>query len=203
VPLPGDRLAVSIGDVSGKGIPAALLMARVIADIRFCVTSEADPAMAVKTLNKLLLEGAFTEKFVTFLLASLEAKDNVLTVVNAGHIPLLVRRAASGSIEEVGGGDVSGLPLGVLENVEYQACRIELQPGDVAFLLTDGILEAMNANEEQFGHARIHRVLRDAPLSVKNASAQLLEAVDRFVASYHQSDDITLVGIGRTVNNDK
>jgi sigma-B regulation protein RsbU (phosphoserine phosphatase) len=178
-------------------VPAALLMARVIADIRFCVTSEPDPAKAVKTLNTLLQEGGFTEKFVTFALAALHSPDHTLTIVNAGHIPLLVRRAASGVMEEVAGGDLSGLPLGVLDNAEYQSVTIQLQPGDIAVLLTDGILDATNAAEDQFGSERIHQVLRSAPSSVKKACTQLLEAVDRFTAGHQQFDDITLVGIGR------
>jgi phosphoserine phosphatase RsbU/P len=198
VTLPGDRLAVSIGDVSGKGVPAALLMARVIADIRYCVTSEPNPATAVRDLNKLFGEAGFSEKFVTFALAALHAPENRLTVVNAGHIPLLVRRAANGAIEVAGSGDQSGLPLGVLEDTEYQACQLQLQPGDIAVLLTDGILEAMNAKEEQFGDQRIREVLQAAPSSVKKTCALLLEAVERFVAGHQQSDDITLVGIGRS-----
>lgn len=197
VPLAEQRLAVSIGDVSGKGVPAALLMARVIADIRYCVTSQSDPAVAVGTLNKLLQEAGINEKFVTFELAVLDCRNNELTVVNAGHIPLLVRRAATGTIEEVGGGDVSGLPLGVLDDFSYSSCRLQLEAGDVALLITDGIMEAMNVREEQFGLERINDVLHTAPPSVKETCLQLLEAVEQHAAGFYQSDDITLVGIGR------
>jgi sigma-B regulation protein RsbU (phosphoserine phosphatase) len=75
---------------------------------------------------------------------------------------------------------------------------VQLQPGDLAVLLTDGILEAMNAKEEQFGNVRIHEALRSSSVSVRKACSQLLEAVERFVAGHSQSDDITLVGIGRS-----
>jgi serine phosphatase RsbU (regulator of sigma subunit) len=171
-------------------------MARVIAEIRFCVSSQADPAQAVGKLNKLLQEAGINEKFVTFELAVLNNQNNELTVVNAGHIPLLVRRAATGVIEEFGGGDVAGLPLGVLDDVAYSSCQVKLAPGDIALMITDGILEAMNANEEQFGLERINEVLSYETNSVKATCTNLLEAVERHAAGYHQSDDITLVGIG-------
>jgi serine phosphatase RsbU (regulator of sigma subunit) len=197
VPMANNGLAVGIGDVAGKGVPAALLMARVIAEIRYCVTSQPDAAKAVTSLNTLLQQAGLNEKFVTFLLFHLDTQTHALNVVSAGHFPLYVRRAATGAIEEIAKDDLQGLPLGVLEDYEYQAERVSLDPGDSVFMFTDGLTDAVNVKDEQFGLDNVLAIIRAAPASVKKSGPQLLEAVERHSAGHYQFDDITMVCMGR------
>ena len=91
VPLPGGRLAVVVADVSGKGIPASLLMARLSADARYCLASEPTPAEAVDRLNRAFCEAGWEDRFVTLVLAVLDVQQHEVTVVNAGHLPPLLR----------------------------------------------------------------------------------------------------------------
>src|SRR5262249_19380876 len=101
VPLPGDRLAVAVGDVSGKGVAAALMMAKFSGDTRYCILTENSPATAANELNSLLCAAGIEEKFITLSLSVLDVERRRLTLCSAGHLPLLVRRA-DGRVEEVG-----------------------------------------------------------------------------------------------------
>jgi phosphoserine phosphatase RsbU/P len=197
VPLPNNRLAVAIGDVAGKGMPAALLMARVISEIPYAVSSAADPVAAMTHLNGLLLD-SMTEQFVTFLLVLLDASDHQMTIVNAGHPPLMMRRS-DGAVEEYPHVDDTGIPLGVRADATYTACRVGIEPGDCAFLCTDGIVEAQNPGGQLFGMARIRAALATAQTSPKDAGGRVLEAVIRHSTHLgEQHDDITVVCLGRT-----
>jgi pSer/pThr/pTyr-binding forkhead associated (FHA) protein len=117
VPLPGGRHAVIVGDVAGKGVPAALLMARLSADVRFSLASEEDPAKAVQQINEGFAHHDWQDRFVTMIAAVLNPKTNELTMVNAGHMAPLLRRRG-GAVEEIGE-DAAGLPLGkhILDDV--------------------------------------------------------------------------------------
>jgi len=197
VPLPNNRLAIAIGDVAGKGMPAALLMARVISEIPYAVTSAADPAAAVAHLNELLLD-SMTDQFVTFLLIILDTAEHSLTIVNAGHPPLMVRRG-SGAVEEYPHVDDTGVPLGVRADASYSTCRLTVDAGDCIFLCTDGIVEAQNPLGELFGMARIRRALAAAPMIPQDLGSRVLDAVTRHSTAFgEQHDDITLVCLGRT-----
>jgi serine phosphatase RsbU (regulator of sigma subunit)/pSer/pThr/pTyr-binding forkhead associated (FHA) protein len=191
------RLAVAVGDVAGKGVPAALLMARLSGDVRLCVLSETEPTGAVKRLNQLLQEAGLLDRFITFVLAVLDLKKHRLTVVNAGHVPPLVRRAASGALDEVARGDDVGLPLGVDDSYEYTACDVSLNPGDVVFLCTDGVLDASNEAEERFGPDRLRRVMKAGKPSAVDLGQAVLNAVDQHATSPDQFDDLTLVSFSR------
>jgi serine phosphatase RsbU (regulator of sigma subunit) len=196
IPLPNERLAIAIGDVAGKGMPAALLMARVISEIRYAITAAQDPGAALAHLNDLLKESP-TDQFVTFLLMILDTLDHHLTIVNAGHLPVVVRRHA-GKIEEHPSSNDTGLPLGIVGEASYTSCRIPLHPGDCAVLCTDGILEASNPKGELFGLGRIRSTIAAAPLTPEDIGGRLLQAVAQHSAGVaEQHDDITLVCLGR------
>jgi phosphoserine phosphatase RsbU/P len=128
-----------VGDVAGKGVPAALLMARLSADAQSSVLMEPDPARAITRLNGLLMQAGKADRFVTFAMAVLDTTQHRLHVVNAGHVPPLLRRAQTGKVEEVACGDAAGMPLGVLDSYLYSACSVDLQPGDCFVLCTDGV----------------------------------------------------------------
>ena len=115
VPLPGGRYAVIVGDVAGKGVSAALLMARLSADVRFSLASEPDPAKAVQQINEGFVHHDWQDRFVTMIAAVLNPRTNELTMVNAGHMAPFLRRRG-GSVEEIGE-EAAGLPLGVAAGI--------------------------------------------------------------------------------------
>ena len=140
IPLPSNRLAVALGDVSGKGVAAALWMARLSAAVRFCLASEADAPTAMRRLNVGLTQTGADDRFVTFTAAILDLATYGVTLVNAGHMPPLRRRPGRPGVEEVGDAIV-GLPLGVMDR-PYEQMTFPLEPGDVLLFYTDGVTEA-------------------------------------------------------------
>ena len=195
IPCADGRLAIALGDVSGKGVSAALLMARLCSDVRFCVATSSSPEEALQRLNRELANPMLDDRFVTFLLVVLDPQRNLLTVVNAGHMPPLLRNKDNG-VRELAA-DESGPPLGFDENSSYTAVTVPLDPGDTVVMYTDGIREATNRQGEIFGTRSVSETVAAAPLAPPAMGAVLLEAVDRFVNETPQSDDICLVCFGR------
>jgi len=194
--LPGDRLAISLGDVSGKGMQAALLVARLSSDVRFCSLAADDPGKVVAAVNRSLAEAALADKFVTFLYMVLDYKSHTLAIVNAGHMPPLLRKP-DGSIEELAE-EVAWLPLNVAPaDGQFESASIQLGPGDTLVAYTDGVNEAMNPQNELFGFERIHQTLRDGPSRPAEAGPNLVKAVRNFAAGRAQSDDIAVLCFGR------
>ncbi len=192
--LPDGRLALAIGDVAGKGVSAALLMAHFCAEVRYCLTTSPTPAKAVEQLNQDLSSEMLNYHFVTFAVCVLDPKAHRLTVVNAGHLPPLLRRGQQ--IEQIGGSE-AGLPLGCDSQRSYEQVELELQPGDKIVLYTDGISEAMNAKGDVYGPERIRLAIERAPESVEATGQALLDDVRRFVRGRLQSDDICLICFSR------
>jgi phosphoserine phosphatase RsbU/P len=199
VPLPGGRLALALGDVAGKGVPAALLMAKLSSDTRFSLLTEPDSGKAISKLNDLLCE--FTgqmDRFVTLALAVLDPETHVVTMVSAGHPPpILVRKGKSG-YEDAMPQQAAGLPLGIVEGYPYEACRVTLQPGDSLLLFTDGVPEAHDRANNQFGNKGIQSALATAGGSnTKQLIDSLIRAVQAHASGRNPHDDVTLVGFGR------
>jgi sigma-B regulation protein RsbU (phosphoserine phosphatase) len=189
------RWAVALGDVTGKGMPAALMMARLSSEVRLLLQAEPDPARAVERLNRGLCESAVAGKFVTFLLILIDGNRHEMTVVNAGHMGPIVRRA-DGRVEVVGE-DRSGLLLGVEEEEVYRPTTIPIGPGDVVVLYTDGVSEAMDVDGRLFGTQRLLETLAAAPPGAGPVGEAILGAVRRHAAGRDQFDDITLLSFGR------
>jgi sigma-B regulation protein RsbU (phosphoserine phosphatase) len=199
IPLPQrQRLAMMLGDVAGKGVAAALLMAKISADARFCMLTEADPAVAITKLNDLLHEAGQTDRFVTLVAALLDPHEHTVTLVNAGHLSPLIYRHATGEVEEAMDNEIVGLPLGVLEGYTYQACQIALQPGDCLLAFTDGVTEAMDTQNRQIGMEGIHKALQGGPMPPRDLGERIVKLVKQHAAGRSQHDDITLVCLGRT-----
>lgn len=194
IPLADGRLALSIGDVAGKGVSAALLMAHFCAEVRYCLATCPTPAAAVEQLNADLSSEMLNYHFVTFALAVLDPANHKLTIVNAGHLPPLLRRG--GRIEPIGASE-SGLPLGCEANCSYTQVELDLEPGDSVVLYTDGITDAMDAAGEVYGHARLVRALVSAPTGVERIGQGVMDDVRRFIRGRLQSDDICLVCFAR------
>jgi serine phosphatase RsbU (regulator of sigma subunit)/pSer/pThr/pTyr-binding forkhead associated (FHA) protein len=195
VPLPGGRYAVIVGDVAGKGVPAALLMARLSADVRFSLASEENPAKAVEQINEGFANRDWQDKFVTMLVAVLNPQTGELLMVNAGHMAPLLRRH-DGKVSEIGE-DAAGLPLGVAAGMEYQSYAHRLEPGDVVTIFTDGFSEAMNGQGELYGLERLTNQLSSPVLNVRDFGQHILDDVHQFVNGHDQSDDMCLVCFGR------
>jgi phosphoserine phosphatase RsbU/P len=195
VPLPGGRFAVIVGDVAGKGVSAALLMARLSSDVRFTLAIETDPAKAVQQINEGFAHQDWQDRFVTMVAAVVNPQTNELTLVNAGHMAPYLRRPG-GHIEEIGE-ELSGLPLGVAQGFEFEAYTRQLDPGDVITIFTDGISEAMNSNRDLYGLERLRKELSSPDIAAAELGEYILDDVRRFADGYAQSDDMCMVCFGR------
>ncbi len=200
LPAPSQRLAILLGDVAGKGVPAALLMAKLSSDARFCALSEPDPfAKAISALNDLLYQHTSQmDRFVTLATALLDYHAHEVTVVNAGHpAPLLIRRGAARP-EQASSKEVIGLPLGVLEGYRYQSYQVPLRPGDAMVMFSDGVTEAMDKQNNQLHLKAIYTALQEGARSPKALGERIVKLVQQHAAGRPQHDDITLVCFGRT-----
>jgi serine phosphatase RsbU (regulator of sigma subunit) len=161
--------------------------------------TEMAPAPSANRLNGLLCAAGIEDKFITLGLCVLDAPAGKLTLTSAGHTPVIIRHA-DGRAEEVGQ-EVSGLPLGVMEDSVYQQSEVQLDPGDVVILYSDGVTDARSPGEElydsQSNHRLIERVARSSggPAGVGRA---ILQDIREFSAGRAQADDITLVCFGPT-----
>jgi len=184
-----DRLVMVIADVSGKSVPAALLMATLQASLRTIAGEGVAVAELVTRLNRYAsaysLDG---RRFTTAVLCEYEPATRRLTYVNAGHnAPIL--RHADGSFETL---EVGGLPLGIKLGAEYQTAALELRPGDALIFFTDGVVEAFNESGEEFGNSRWQGAIRNLPdWNAQETLQFLMKRVDEFVGATRQSDDIT------------
>ncbi len=195
IPLPGRRLAVVVADVSGKGIPASLLMARLSADVRYCLASEPSPAEAVAQLNRVFFSAGWEDRFVTLVLAVLDPGRHELTLVDAGHPPAYLCHA--GKVIEAIDESNTRLPLGVQEDADYVQVSHPLDSGDRLVLYTDGISEAMNEKNELYGFPRLFQQVAVSGPDVAAHGRNILGSVKQFVGKRSQSDDMCLVCLGR------
>jgi serine phosphatase RsbU (regulator of sigma subunit) len=199
IPLPQGRLAVAVGDVAGKGIAAALLMAKLSSDARFCFFAESNPGQAVAKLNDLLQEfTAPMDRFVTLAAVVLDPAHHTATLVSAGHpSPQLCRRGSA--LQDAVPKTTAGLPLGMVEGTVYESCQIALQPGDNLILFSDGVTDALDARNNQFSMKGVQRVVQEAgSLSAASLGERLVKAIQQHVTNRDLFDDITLVCLGRT-----
>lgn len=195
VQLPDNRLAVIVADVAGKGVSAALLMAKVSSDARYWLAGERCPAVAMTRLSEAFIKAGWSDRFVTMLLAVIDFKTHEVILVNAGHMPPILRHA-DGTVEEVGD-EAAGVPIGVEEDWEYEEFHLRLEPGDSLTCFTDGFSEASNGLAELYGVERLHKQVALPAAGVKELGEHILADVQSFVGNYKQSDDMCLLCFGR------
>lgn len=195
VPLPGGRTAVVLADVSGKGVSAALVMAALAADVRYCLASDADVATAVGRLNQSFCRAGWDDRFATLVVAVFDPTRHRLSVVNAGHMPPLLRTAA-GSVTAIGV-EAAGLPLGVDPEHVYAATDVEVPAGATLVCYTDGISEALDHAQRPYGFERLTRIVAEATAAAGDVGRRILADVERHAAGQIRSDDICLVCLGR------
>jgi len=191
LPYPDGRVGLLVGDVAGKGMPAALLMSSLQARVQVLFDDPTNLAALVTRLNRIISTNCPSNRFITFFIGVLDPKTGVLDYVNAGHNPPLVAHA-DGSVDKLGG---TGLILGILPSATYQQGTCKMDPGDVVVLFSDGVTEAARqSTDEEFGEDRLAEVLP----SLRDQSAESIiqsinHAVDEFTAGAPPADDITLV----------
>ena len=194
LPLGEDRLAICIGDVIGKGVPAALLMSNVQATVRALVAESEPPGSIAPVeltgkLNRSLCRNTTPGKFVTFFYCIVDTRASIITYANAGHCaPILLR--ANGEVKRL---EPGGTVLGVFPDWPYQQGQVSIEAGDRLVLFTDGVTEASNSRDEEFGEERLVELasaLRDRGAhELKN---RILQTVSSFTGGQAQ-DDATLV----------
>jgi serine phosphatase RsbU (regulator of sigma subunit) len=189
--LPDGRVAVTVGDVAGKGVPAALLMARIYSDTRYELLTKPSPADAMTSLNASLASSGLGHRFITLAFAILDPRDHSLTIVNAGHLPPLVR-SKRGSVKQLGI-DVSGLPLGIQPGTVYRQDKVSIDAGDTVVLATDGVTDSMNPANELYSMARLMAFLKKAPAQAAPLGEAIVVDVEAFCAGRAQRDDICLI----------
>jgi serine phosphatase RsbU (regulator of sigma subunit) len=194
IPLPDGRLAIVVADVVGHGVAAALLMAKLSAETRFALLIEPTPAAAVTRLNQRLSETNM-QRFVTLVLVVLHPAEQRATIVNAGHMAPLVRRAA-GKIEEPGE-PLAGLPLAVTDGVDYEQCEITIDRGDTVTLYTDGINESIDAGGAFYTIDRLRQQVSRTRDGASLLGPAIIEDVRRFLGKAPQIDDMCLVCFSR------
>lgn len=194
VPLGKGQLGIMIADVSGKGIPAALFMALSRIVVRVNATWYGRrPAAAIRDANAIIANDAKSGMFVTLFYGFLDSAERTLTYVNAGHNPPIHFRAVDGTLSELA---ATGIAMGVLPDAAYTQESVQMLPGDVLVLYTDGITEAENADLEMFGTGRLERIiLASNQLPADGLIEEILTAVRSFTGDHPQSDDITLMVI--------
>ncbi len=200
IPLSDGRMGVTIGDVAGKGVAAALIMAKVSSETRYSLSTEPDLPTAVAKLNDELYPYLDNlQKFVTVEACVLDPKSHQWSICNAGHmIPLLIRKAG-GPVEDVVNADITGIPLGIMEGMTFEHATFTLEPGDQILFYSDGVSESMSANGVAFGMDKMKEVIQSVKdPTPKTVVERLLGAINQHtVGRQYPHDDITIVCCGR------
>lgn len=194
IPVDEHRIAVCLGDVTGKGLPASLLMANLQATLRSQTLNVESPKVCLGRSNRLLFQSTSPEKFATVFYAILDSQKNILLSSNAGQDhPYLF--STDNKIRRLNAG---GIPLGMLGDFTYEEESTPLEPGDTLVIYSDGVTEAMNKNGELFGEERLASVLADSQHETPEAIIeQMVAAIKEYAGPTPQSDDVTIVVVKR------
>lgn len=190
--LDDNVFSITIADVSGKGVPAAFLMALGRSVLKtLTLTGDFAPNENLNELNKIIYSDITEDMFITMMHSKYNKENKTLYYSNAGHNPLVVYRASTDSIELH---TVKGVAIGFLEEYKYRQGEIQLNKGDIVIFYTDGITEAENSNKEMFGLERLKEVIyNNKNKSPKELRKVILESINRFRKDYEQTDDLTFV----------
>jgi serine phosphatase RsbU (regulator of sigma subunit) len=188
------RMIVTLGDVSGKGTAAALLMSSLHAAVHAQASSHSSLSETISAVNKYLAENIPSNRFITLFYAELDPASGAVSFINAGHNPPLIVHAA-GTTENLSAG---GLPLGIRYDADYSEGRTQLQPSDVLVIYSDGVSEAVSPQGEEFGTERLYQVVSQ---NLKASAAGIRDRIEAALTKWAQgtpaADDITLVIVKR------
>lgn len=190
--LDNEIFSLTIADVSGKGVPAAFLMALVRSILKtLTLTDNSYPNEDLNRLNRIVYPDITEDMFITMMHLKYDSKNNILHYSNAGHNPILIYRKNEDRVELH---TVKGVAIGFLKEYNYKKGEIELFEGDIVVLYTDGITEAENSRKELYGVERLKKVIYDNKnSSVKEIKNKILESIERFQENYLQNDDVTFL----------
>ena len=191
IPVSQDKWGLVIGDVSGKGFPAALFMALSKTCVRANAMGKTSAAQAICMANNLIAQDAKSGMFVTLFYAILDPRRKQLRYVNAGHNPPVLYKGQSGDVMSLG---ARGSVLGVMDEVDLEEVELDLADNDVVVFYTDGITEAINDKEEMFGQERlITLIAQNSTLSARELVDKIISAVADFARGQEPFDDVTLI----------
>lgn len=192
IELENGNLGFAIGDVSGKGISAALIMASLRASLRSLILGDpGNLAKMMQKMNRLVYEASTSNRYATFFFATFEPKTRELRYVNAGHNPPILVKQVSGELQRL---EACGPVVGLLPIVDYEEQSLILQPGDFLIAYTDGISEAMTAEDEEWGEDRmLEAVTWRSVASASEVIETIFRVADEFTAGAEQHDDMTLL----------
>jgi sigma-B regulation protein RsbU (phosphoserine phosphatase) len=196
IPRRDSKLVLAVGDVSGKGTGAALLMSSVHAAVRAQSQTKASISEIMVEINSYIYENSPSSKYLTLFYSVLDPLTGELAYSNGGHnTPLLMRQ--SGEMVKL---DVGGLPVGLMPGICYDEARVQFQEGDVLVIYSDGITESVNMEDEEFGETRLIEVVKNnLHRSASGIRDRIEEAVSRFVGKAAAVDDMTVMIIKRSV----
>ncbi len=187
-----DKFNIAIADVSGKGIPAAMFMMRAKADLKSMTEADCPLDKVFASVNNALCERNEAGMFVTAWQGSIDLKTGLLTYVNAGHNPPLIKKGSNGEFEYLK--SKAGFILGGINDFPYQTAEIQLEPGDIIFLYTDGVTESINNESKLYGEERLLNLLNKIkPKDMKELCEAVLKRVEEFSFGIQQADDITML----------
>lgn len=193
--LPGNKIFLSFGDVAGKGVPGALIMSRMSSCVQNTMQFVHEVGPAVEAINHHMCANAVEGRFVTYVLTIIDLNTHEMTLVNAGHMSPIIRRA-DGSLFEFGEETV-GVPIGVVDGYPFDVLSFKLEPSDLVVLFTDGVSEAMNPNGDLYTLERLRDFIKNGPKKADELGKALLADVRRHANGRPQNDDITIMTFGR------
>ncbi|MGV7220987.1 MAG: SpoIIE family protein phosphatase [Nitrospinales bacterium] len=190
IPMGDNKLGLLIGDVSGKGVPAALDMARLVSDFRLISKSESDPAQIMKKVNKALFDRSQKGMFATSIFLMLDTVSKKLWAANAGHHSILIRQNGSGIVEK---GHAGGIPLGILPDTNYPPEEISLESGNLVVLYTDGATEPQNESMDPFGKDRLCEIISENDGDPRELITKFQKNIQKFTNNVLPFDDLTFL----------
>jgi len=188
--LPDGKVAIVVADVVGHGVAAALMMAKLSAETRYCLGSEHEPCQALTQLNERISD-LTQDRFVTMIVLVIDPLGHEATIVNAGHMAPIWRHA-DGTIEEFGE-ETRGYPVGFVGGFEYEQTKVPILPGDLMLMYTDGINESSNQDGDLYGIDRIRNLVTGSHKAPALLGQQIVDDVRKFLAGHGQDDDMCLV----------
>jgi len=193
IPISEEKWGLVIGDVSGKGFPAALFMAVSRTCVRANAMGNTTASVAIGKANKILSQDSSSGMFITLFYSVLDLKRKKLSYVNAGHNPPIILKAGKGEVKIL---KAKGIALGVMDDIALEEAEIDLAEDDIVVFYTDGVTEAINKQEEQFGEHRLSQlIIRNSQLSAKDLVDKIKNEIMDFTRGEAQFDDLTLFAL--------
>lgn len=192
IPLDDDRLGIAIADISGKGVPAAMLMVMVQTILRLVCREEASPANVLKRVNDFLAMDTELEMFATMVYGVLDTKSLTFTYSNGGHCPPIRVNSQKNSVDLL---EKGGMLLGIFDYAGFEDETLSLKANDTIVFYTDGVTEAENSSEEPYGTQRLVEVIVNAGLSAEELCRKIEEDLMEFTSTLPHFDDLTIVVI--------